>query len=105
VHDDDGKKGSAFICFLTFFKSMFGCGVLSLPHAFQQSGLWAGIVIYVITAGICTYTMNLVIKCKMMLSERHPHLVTFGDVAGVVMGKWGKRFIDFGVVFLELMVG
>jgi proton-coupled amino acid transporter len=100
---DDGKKGSALIAFLTFFKSMFGCGVLSLPHAFQQSGLEAGIIVYIVMGVVCTYTMNVIIKCKRMLNKSHPHLVTFGDVAGVVLGKWGKRFIDFGVVFLELM--
>ena len=83
--------------------SMFGCGVLSLPHAFQQSGLYAGIVFYLLTAVVCTYTMNLLIKCKRMLSATHPHLVTYGDVAGVVWGAWGKGLIDFGVVFLELM--
>ena len=66
-------RGSARAAFLNFFKSMFGCGVLSLPHAFEQSGLVAGVVSYVLIAGICTYTMQLVIRCKHMLQPPVAH--------------------------------
>ena len=48
-------------------RSMFGCGVLSLSHAFEQSGLVNGIVAYCLIAGICSYTMTLIIECKHML--------------------------------------
>ena len=71
--------------FLNFVKSMFGCGVLSLPHAFEQSGLWAGIATFLAIGGLCTYTMVLIVRCKHMVAKAQPAsskpLVTYGDVA------------------------
>ena len=65
-------RGSTRTAFLNFFKSMFGCGVLSLPHAFEQAGLYAGVVAYVLIAAVCCYTMRLVIRCKHMLQPPPP---------------------------------
>jgi len=108
---EDKRKGSSRVAFLNFFKSMFGCGVLSLPHAFQEAGLVAGIITYAIMCGVCIYSMVVIIACKHMLQRQQreagqrgaPEIVTFGDVAFLIAGKWGKRAVDAQVVLLELL--
>eukprot|EP00041_Stephanoeca_diplocostata_P029199 m.856300 g.856300 ORF g.856300 m.856300 type:complete len:240 (-) comp23512_c0_seq11:4179-4898(-) len=118
-HEHPVGRGTSSAAFINFFKSMFGVGVLGLPHAFEQSGLLAGIVFYIVIAILCTYSMQLIIKCKHRLepldkqigyhvpsSSGRSHtapLVTYGELARVVLGRWGKYCVDFQLVLLEML--
>ena len=120
----DPGRGSPTAAFITAFKSMFGVGVLTLPHAFTRSGLVAVCVLYLTIAGICAFTMLMVIHLKHSLERMRREqrskrdglffhsqasdvadspLVTYGDVAFAICGPWGKILVDVQLVMLELM--
>eukprot|EP00755_Sulcionema_specki_P033080 Sspe_Gene.100033::Locus_74509_Transcript_1_1_Confidence_1.000_Length_568::g.100033::m.100033 len=66
-------KGSTPSAFFNFFKSMFGAGVLALPHAMTWSGLTSGIVGYSIVAFVCWFSIYLLIK-SIQEARIHSHV-------------------------------
>lgn len=47
-----------------------GSGILSMPMAFTNAGLWFGLAATFAVGGICTYCVHILVKCAHILSKR-----------------------------------
>lgn len=87
-------------------KGSLGSGILSMPLAFSNAGLWFGLMATIIVGAICTYCVHILVKCAHVLSKRAqvPSL-GFADVAETAflagpeaLHKW-SRFARFIINF------
>ena len=115
-----GKNGA----FITFFKSLFGAGLLSLPNALGRVGIVLGFTIYA-TVGIgCTFSCYLLLEARqqalktMRKQQRndHPkhghhhtpkqqqqHLVTYGDLADILLGHTMASITRWTIIVLNIL--
>ena len=68
------------------FISFIGAGVLGLPYAFKQAGLFEGLLIMTLVAYCSVKAMLLLIDCKYKVVS------VLGDLASVRINK-GKDYI------------
>ncbi|RLN51132.1 hypothetical protein BBJ29_005616, partial [Phytophthora kernoviae] len=73
---------------------------MSLPNGFSKTGIYAGPVLFVIVALVSVYNMDLLLRCKHIVSPRTP--MSFGDVGKEILGPKGKLFIDVFLVGTQL---
>ena len=65
-----------------FFKSLFGAGVLALPHAFATVGLPLALCVYVVVCLLCCGTVWLLLMAKQYAVELGAKEdMTFQDVS------------------------
>lgn len=66
-------------CFVVFsdgetlshlLKGSLGSGILAMPLAFSNAGLWFGLVAMCIVGIICTYCVHILVKCEHILCRR-----------------------------------
>ena len=103
--DSHTDKGSTTVCFLNFFKSLFGTGILSLPRAFAWGGLWGGLGLFFVATCLCTSSLLLTLECQRLASRQAPvsfKVDTFQRVTHVAFGKVGYYLTLIIVVVLEL---
>ena len=93
--DDDGwfSPGSIRVTIFTLLISTLGVGMLSIPRAFERSGLILGIIVVYIGAIVSYLSM----RCLVAASS-HTRLVSMSDLALWSHGIKFKYFTDF--VFL-----
>lgn len=62
-------------------KGNIGTGILAMPDAFKNAGLYMGLFGTLIMGAICTHCMHMLVKCSHELSRRiqQPSL-NFSDV-------------------------
>uniref|UniRef100_A0A7S4QKV0 Amino acid transporter transmembrane domain-containing protein n=1 Tax=Ditylum brightwellii TaxID=49249 RepID=A0A7S4QKV0_9STRA len=60
----NSRKVSSSKAFLTFFKSLFGAGLLSLPNVLGKVGLPLGIILYTLVASGCTVTCFMLVEAR-----------------------------------------
>ena len=46
-------------------KGSLGSGILAMPLAFLNAGLWFGLVATLIVGSICTYCVHILVKCSV----------------------------------------
>lgn len=63
-------------------KGSLGSGILAMPMAFSNAGLWFGLISTIIIGAICTYCVHILVKCSHILCRRTqvPSLA-FADIA------------------------
>ena len=61
---DNDVKASTSQAWITFFKSMFGAGILALPNVLNEVGIPLGIIIFSLISVICSYSCNLLVESK-----------------------------------------
>lgn len=97
-------------------KSFVGVGILALPYAIKQSGLWAGIIGLVVIGFVSAYTMKILVRCKIEMelrrkfaSETNPsaHLIdepeiTYGYIGQHIFGRLGLWLVNFAIVTSQL---
>eukprot|EP01084_Bolivina_argentea_P110153 196756_1 len=54
-----------------FLNSLVGSGILSIPFVYAQCGVFGGIILMLIFAILCTYTLNLMIQTAQKLNVTH----------------------------------
>nr|XP_054754826.1 uncharacterized protein LOC129260858 isoform X1 [Lytechinus pictus] len=69
MHGGNATRSSVKI-FANIFISFVGAGVLGLPYAFKEAGIWEGILIMLFVAVVSMKAMLLLIDCKYKLEER-----------------------------------
>ncbi|KAF1795570.1 P-loop containing nucleoside triphosphate hydrolase [Phytophthora cactorum] len=72
-------------------KGNIGPGAMSLP---------TGPVLFVIVALVSVYNMDLLLRCKQLVSPKAP--MSFGDVGREILGPKGKLLIDVFLVGTQL---
>ncbi|KAM7358623.1 proton-coupled amino acid transporter-like protein acs isoform 1-T1 [Cochliomyia hominivorax] len=83
-------------------KGSLGSGILAMPMAFLNSGLWFGLVATFLVGAICTYCVHILVKCAHILCRRRKiPMMGFADVAEQAfldgppnLQRW-SRFIRF----------
>lgn len=94
-------------------KGSLGSGILSMPLAFSNGGLWFGLVSTFIVGIICTYCVQILVKCSHILCRRAqvPSLA-FADIAETAflagppaLHKWSRlaRFIINAFLVIDLI--
>lgn len=51
-------------------KGSLGSGILAMPLAFSNAGLWVGLAAMCIVGLICTYCVHILVKCEHILCRR-----------------------------------
>ncbi|XP_055321040.1 proton-coupled amino acid transporter-like protein pathetic isoform X3 [Sitodiplosis mosellana] len=94
-------------------KGSLGSGILSMPLAFANGGLWFGLVSTFLVGIICTYCVHILVKCSHILCRRAqvPSLA-FADIAETAflagppeLHKWSRfaRFIINAFLVVDLI--
>jgi proton-coupled amino acid transporter len=87
-----GPMGAA----LLLLKSFVGTGVLFLPKAYLNGGMWFSNGILLFVAGLSYYCFVLLVKTAL----KYPG--SFGDIGGKIYGKWMRTIILFSIVISQL---
>lgn len=96
--------------FVHLLKGSLGSGILAMPMAFLNAGLWFGLIATFLVGTLCTYCVHILVKCAHILCRRRKiPMMGFADVAEQAfldgppsLNKW-SRFIRFIVnVFLVI---
>lgn len=77
-------------------KASLGTGILSMPIAFKNAGLLAGVFATILVAFVCTHCAYILIKCAHLLYYKTRRTeMGFADVAEVAFAtgpQWGRKF-------------
>ncbi|PSN47707.1 Proton-coupled amino acid transporter-like protein pathetic [Blattella germanica] len=77
-------------------KASLGTGILAMPDAFKNAGLYAGVIGTVIVAIVCTHCAYILVKCAHALYYRtQVTAMSFADVAEVGFASgppWARKF-------------
>uniref|UniRef100_A0A1A9W4P4 Amino acid transporter transmembrane domain-containing protein n=1 Tax=Glossina brevipalpis TaxID=37001 RepID=A0A1A9W4P4_9MUSC len=88
--------------FVHLLKGSLGSGILAMPMAFLNAGLWFGLVATFLVGAVCTYCVHILVKCAHILCRRRKiPMMGFADVAEQAfldgptsLQRW-SRFIRF----------
>ncbi|KAG3102368.1 hypothetical protein PI124_g13400 [Phytophthora idaei] len=94
------EKISLVAVVVHLLKGNIGPGAMSLPNGFSKTGIYAGPVLFVIVALVSVYNMDLLLRCKQLVSPKAP--MSFGDVGREILGPKGKLLIDVFLVGTQL---
>lgn len=94
-------------------KGSLGSGILAMPLAFANGGLWFGLAATFLVGIVCTYCVHILVKCSHILCRRTqvPSLA-FADVAETAflagpaaLHKWSRlaRFIVNAFLVIDLL--
>lgn len=91
-------------------KGSLGSGILAMPLAFANAGLWFGLGAMVVVGYICTYCVHILVKCEHIMCRR-TQTPSFGYAelavsvfsnGPVVLHRW-SRFAGFVINLLIVM--
>ena len=90
-------KASTMKSFFLLFKSFVGTGVLFLPKAFSNGGL-------LLSTGLLLFFATLSFFCYLILvqAKEKTGVSSFGDIGGILYGKYAKFFILASIVLSQL---
>jgi len=80
------RRATTFSVFTNTMKSVFGTGILAMPFAFSQVGIYTGIVATTVMCCWSFYTSLLIAQC----CSRVPTARTYGDIAAATLGCFGS---------------
>jgi amino acid permease len=89
-------------------KSLFGAGVLAMPHAFTQTGMLLGAVLYMALGLVVVAGNVLLLKIERTINfstsppKRLNSLANYADVAAHIYGEPGRIAIEVSVILLEV---
>lgn len=81
---------------LLLLKSFVGTGVLFLPRAFLNGGMLFSSLVLLGVAAISFYSFILLINTRMVVEA------SFGDIGGILYGKWMRSMILFSIVLSQV---
>eukprot|EP00055_Hartaetosiga_balthica_P011140 m.49773 g.49773 ORF g.49773 m.49773 type:complete len:195 (-) comp7467_c3_seq4:985-1569(-) len=112
---DDAGKYSPFKMFSNIFISFVGAGMLGLPFAFQQVGIFGGITIMTLVAMFSIKSMLLVVECKNhildkrassgekpLIAESESPQIDYGDLASIALGPSGFWIVQASIVLSQV---
>ncbi|KAH8693672.1 putative amino acid transporter [Talaromyces proteolyticus] len=81
---------------LLLLKSFVGTGVLFLPRAFLNGGMLFSSVVLLVVSILSYYCFILLVNSRLKIEG------SFGDIGGVLYGKWMRRIILGSIVLSQL---
>jgi len=105
------SKADSKQAFLTFFKSLFGAGLLSLPNVLGAVGLPLGVLLYSLVAACCTLTCFFLLRARHMAEKHlqstnqhtHTRLTTYADLAQILYGDKMALLVQGVIVILHIL--
>ena len=88
--------GSAMNAALLLLKSFVGTGVLFLPRAFLNGGMLFSSLVLLGIAAMSYYCFILLVNTRLKIEA------SFGDIGGVLYGKWMRAAILSSIVLSQL---
>eukprot|EP00940_MAST-03C_sp_MAST-3C-sp2_P002169 g2169.t1 len=77
--------------------TILGAGILSLPFAFRESGIVAGVCMLVVTAVLSNFSCGLVLSSYVWT-----HKASYGDIAGKLYGRAAQVIVEAIVMLLNI---
>lgn len=95
-HQEDGQNRTTDAqTMMHILKANIGTGVLAMPNAFKNVGLWSSFILVPIIGAICIHCMNILISSRNKLCDRFNYeSLDYDQVAslGLACGpKWARR--------------
>ncbi|GAB1597532.1 uncharacterized protein LOC115218729 isoform X2 [Argonauta hians] len=113
--------------FANVMKAFIGTNYLSVPYAFSQSGVIAGLILLVIIAGLTSHCCQLIVKCKyyaldillckfdarhlkssdnmdqqrIELESQLQKQLSYGDIGMIAFGRIGQGVVNFCVFLTQ----
>ncbi|KAK4155458.1 transmembrane amino acid transporter protein-domain-containing protein [Chaetomidium leptoderma] len=81
---------------LLLLKSFVGTGVLFLPRAYLNGGMLFSNVVLLFVAALSYYCFVLLVTTRLKIDG------SFGDMGGILYGKWMRNLILFSIVVSQL---
>lgn len=63
------RKASTSQAWITFFKSMFGAGILAMPNVMNGVGIPLAVIIFTVVSIICSYTCFILLEARIMIHD------------------------------------
>ncbi|CAO3628777.1 unnamed protein product [Cunninghamella blakesleeana] len=92
---NDHKTNTTKTVFL-LFKAFIGSGILFLPKAFSNGGLFFSVALIWLMGGISLYCFLLLLDCKNYISG------SYGDIGEATYGIWMRRIVLFSIAISQL---
>ena len=89
-------QGSSLNAAMLLLKSFVGTGVLFLPRAFYNGGMLFSSMLLLGVAILSFYCFILLIDTRMAVDA------SFGDMGGILYGKWMRSAILFSIVLSQI---
>ncbi|EPZ36330.1 Amino acid transporter domain-containing protein [Rozella allomycis CSF55] len=83
-------KGTVLSGTLSLINTMIGAGLITIPYAYQQVGLYAGIFITFLGIILAVFTLRLILRLAEVVGGRN---TSFAEVCRVKF-PMGKQFVD-----------
>lgn len=90
-----GQNGS-FGAALLLLKSFVGTGVLFLPKAYLNGGMLFSNLVLLFVAALSYYCFVLLVNTRLKIDG------SFGDMGGILYGKWMRTTILFSIVLSQI---
>ncbi|CAJ0596767.1 unnamed protein product [Cylicocyclus nassatus] len=84
------KKNSSIVTIFLLWNTMMGVSLTSMPWALHQTGLIAGLFVFVAMGLLCWYTTYLVVQSPKKLKHIDPNNVEFTEVCREYLGRPGE---------------
>jgi proton-coupled amino acid transporter len=81
---------------LLLLKSFVGTGVLFLPRAYLNGGMLFSNLVLLFVAALSYYCFVLLVTTRLKVDG------SFGDIGGILYGKWMRNLILFSIVISQL---
>lgn len=81
---------------LLLLKSFVGTGVLFLPKAYLNGGMLFSNMVLLFVAGLSYYCFVLLVNTRLAVDG------SFGDIGGILYGKWMRTLILFSIVISQI---
>ncbi|TVY25517.1 Vacuolar amino acid transporter [Lachnellula hyalina] len=89
-------KGSPMGAALLLLKSFVGTGVLFLPKAYLNGGMLFSNLVLLFVAALSYYCFVLLVNTRLAVNG------SFGDMGGILYGKWMRTTILFSIVISQI---
>ncbi|RCI07682.1 hypothetical protein L249_5735 [Ophiocordyceps polyrhachis-furcata BCC 54312] len=89
-------KNSPMNAALLLLKSFVGTGVLFLPRAYLSGGMLLSNLVLLCLAGLSYYSFVLLVSTRMRVEG------SFGDMGGILYGKWMRNLILASIVISQI---
>eukprot|EP00656_Telonema_subtile_P041664 TRINITY_DN4690_c0_g1_i1.p1 TRINITY_DN4690_c0_g1~~TRINITY_DN4690_c0_g1_i1.p1 ORF type:complete len:517 (-),score=75.69 TRINITY_DN4690_c0_g1_i1:158-1708(-) len=99
----DDKLGPGHVG-VNILKCAVGAGSFSLPYAFRNAGMWAGVVLTCVLGLLCYYTINLLVDAERMYARSQCPLntrLTYPALCRHVFGRAGPAV----ELFVKVAIG
>ena len=88
-----GQSGSAAAVF-NLINAILGAGIIALPYAWAKAGFVMGWILFIFTAIVTSYTLELVIWVADPLCRNGTiNIVAYEELAEAILGIWGRRLV------------